>query len=315
MKLYIDSLMEKFKVTTAKKEKFIILTSIPPGLLTNAQIEKKFQCSSHMVKKAMELIEVYGPGSSPPPKIGKKISPELSDLITKFYLDPLNTRVLPGKYTTINIYDQVLKKSVPTAKQLILVTLNEFYAMFLEKYPNFKVSVSKFCSLKPKQCVWSVRKGIHRQCCCLLHENFYMRLRACKNNEQVHEIMKRVLCTEEDKCAFSECSNCPNWEEFKKIFSNDAFFNNDEISFYKWESQDRTSINLITESRDQFEENIQKDFIKISEHSYINSKQYEFLQNLKERLKYEPNSVTCTVDFAQNYAFIHQDAVMVWTEI
>jgi hypothetical protein len=311
MKLYIESLVQKYKVATEKNEKYIILTSIPLGLLTNAQIEKKFQCSNHMVKKALLLIDKFGPCSAPPPRIGKKISDELSDLIKNFYLDPINTRVLPGKYSTINIYDQVLKKSVPTAKQLILVTLNEFYAMFCKNFPNATLSVSKFCSMKPKQCVWSVMKGIHRQCCCSIHENFYLRLKACKNNEQVHEIMKRVFCTEEDKCAFSNCNNCPNWDEFKKIYSNDAYFNNNEISFYKWETTDRTAINLITESREEFEENIQNDFIKIAEHAFINSKQYEFFQNLKERTKFEPNSVICTVDYAQNYSFIVQDEAQV----
>ena len=55
---------------------------------------------------------------------------------------------MPGKKDCVSV-----GKNQYRQKRLILCNLKEFYVAFKEKYPDVKISLSKFCSLRPKWCI------------------------------------------------------------------------------------------------------------------------------------------------------------------
>ena len=61
-------------------------------------------------------------------------------------------------------------------KRLLIQNLNEFYAIFKERYPKIKIVVSKFSEFRPKQCVTVGAQGTHSVCVCTIHQNVKLML-------------------------------------------------------------------------------------------------------------------------------------------
>ena len=57
------------------------------------------------------------------------------------YVDDEFIHQMPGKKEHVSI-----AKGVHTQKRLVLCNLREMYAAFKEKYPNFTLRFSKFCT-------------------------------------------------------------------------------------------------------------------------------------------------------------------------
>ena len=62
-------------------------------------------------------------------------------------------------------------EKIKLSKRLILCNLMEAYRSFKEKFPNMKVSFSKFAELKPKYCILAGQNGTHTVCVCTTHQN------------------------------------------------------------------------------------------------------------------------------------------------
>ena len=110
----------------------------------------------------------------PPRKTGRLLSQETQTAVHQFYQDDMYSRCLPGKK------DYVSVNGVHMQKQLILCNLNELYVEFKSNYPNLKVGFSKFCTLKPKWCVYAGASGIHSVCVCTHHQNSILLVNAIK---------------------------------------------------------------------------------------------------------------------------------------
>ena len=48
------------------------------------------------------------------------------------------------------------------------------HAAFHIKFPDDKISFSKFCSLQPKWCVCAGSSGTHSVCVCTIHQNIIL---------------------------------------------------------------------------------------------------------------------------------------------
>ena len=53
----------------------------------------------------------------------------------------------------------------------LLLNLHELYVAFKAKYPNNKIGFSKFCELRPAQCLPVTAAGMHNVCVCRSHQN------------------------------------------------------------------------------------------------------------------------------------------------
>ncbi|KAJ8676821.1 hypothetical protein QAD02_012608 [Eretmocerus hayati] len=65
-------------------------------------------------------------------------------------------------------------------KKLMLRIITELYEKFKEEHPEDKVSISKFFTLRPKQCEVAGSSGIHEVCVGTTHENVKLMLEGCK---------------------------------------------------------------------------------------------------------------------------------------
>jgi hypothetical protein len=64
---------------------------------------------------------------------------------------------------------------VQKQKRMVLCNLKEAHRKYLEENintPENKVGFSKFCSLRPEECIFAEPKGTHSVCVCFVHQNF-----------------------------------------------------------------------------------------------------------------------------------------------
>ena len=106
--------------------------------------------------------------SYPNKRKGRKLDQGVVDKDVEFHLSEENSRIMPGKK---DVSLRIDGKREHYQKQLLLCNLNELYRLFLEKFPEFSVSFSKFASLRPKQCILVGSSGTHSVCVCTIHQN------------------------------------------------------------------------------------------------------------------------------------------------
>ena len=91
---------------------------------------------------------------------------ETIDLVESFYQNDEYSREMPGAKQFVSVGYKIHKQ-----KRLLLCNLSELYAVFKEKYPDLKIGLSKFCSLRPKWCKNIGSSGSHTVCVCTIHQN------------------------------------------------------------------------------------------------------------------------------------------------
>ena len=72
---------------------------------------------------------------------------------------------MPGQKDTISV--KIDGRSVIFQKLLIMRNLKEMYSKFCDENPEMKISLNKFCSLRPRH----LAGGTHIFCVCPIHEN------------------------------------------------------------------------------------------------------------------------------------------------
>lgn len=77
---------------------------------------------------------------------------------------------MPGMKDVFIVKDELGNRQ-ELRKRLLLGTLRELYASFKERHPELKVGFSKFCVLKPRECVYVRSCGTHTVCVCTCHQN------------------------------------------------------------------------------------------------------------------------------------------------
>ena len=86
-----------------------------------------------------------------------------------FYNDDEFAKPLPGKKDYISVRVNGEKNQIQ--KRLLLGNLAELYEVFKTQHPDVKVSLAKFCTLRPKSCKPVGSPGGHNVCVCQKHQN------------------------------------------------------------------------------------------------------------------------------------------------
>lgn len=311
----ITRLKEKFFSTTDKSLKMQILTTLPESW-TLKQIESEFKVTNFIARKAKKLMKDKGIMSAPDLKPGKALSPETANLVKNFYECDEISRQMPGKKDFVSI--KVDGKAVHVQKFLILNTLRESYVLFKEHYPDKKIGFSKFCELRPKNCVLAGSAGTHSVCVCAIHQNAKLMMAQCKLPELINrdkpiktykDLLSLMICEiPTDNCYFRQCNNCPDTNNLKSLFE-DSFEQNsiDTVTYKQWMQIDnKTTLEAITKQTEDFLNCLFDSLPKLLKHSFIASQQSAYLRYMKENLVENQCIVLC--DFAENYSFILQDA-------
>ena len=115
------------------------------------------------------MAEDKGILGEPNPDRGKSLSKEVENRVHSFYRSKEVSRMMPGKKDTVNVIKDGVK--VKEQKHLILCNLWEAFNLFKENNPDVNIGFSKFCKLRPKECVLVGSSGTHSVCVCTTHEN------------------------------------------------------------------------------------------------------------------------------------------------
>lgn len=303
--LLMDELVEKFnKPDTSYSMKLQILTLTKSSL---ARTAKRFKTTEHMVRVARKIKENTGILSTPGIKTGSKtISEDSKQAVINFFERDDISRIMPGKKDCISVRDdQGVKQAVQ--KRLILANLREVYSTYKSEAQN-PVGFSTFAQLRPPWCVLAGSAGTHSICVCVKHQNPKLMLTVLDPKVTIDEIMAKTVCDmENEACMMRKCSDCrPNLEQLTD-FVDEKLGDVEEIEYQQWINTDRSNLIVIKEGKDEFAKKFVSSIEALTGHHFVAKAQNQYLKQLKEHM----GTDECIVlgDFAENYAFIIQDAV------
>lgn len=312
----IDGLKKKFaELPSNDPDKITILTVLPSNW-TIRKIASEFNTTEYAVKKAKKLKGLYGSFSKPAPKIGTSLPQSTIDKIVQFYENDENSRVLPGVKNKKSVL--IGERKILKAKRLLLLSLKDSHTKFGEENPDIAVGFSKFCQLRPLNCVLPGASGTHTVCVCVNHENSKLMLDAIKLPQltaksefplkDYKDCLDLTMCRHKSKnCYLTDCEACPSHSLLRDHLSKHLKESGvNEITFSAWHSTDRATLKTSTLTVDDYLELLINKLDILKPHHYINKQQTSYFEELKKNLRNGEFLVIC--DFSENYAFIIQNA-------
>lgn len=233
-------------------DKVQILTTIP-NEWSIAEICRKFPVSRRLVLNAKKLCKDSGYASKPAKKIGKPISDSTIQKAKDFYLSDHASRMMPGVKDCVSVVQNDVKMKVQ--KRLLLFNLVDLYDQFKEEFPELKIGLSKFCEIKPRECILAGHSGTHNVCVCETHQNMNLKIygikRQLKNHgfdfkETAQDFIKKSVCENSfPDCFLTNCKNCPGIQcvikELEDLLTDQKIT---KITFSQWQNTDRYLILL-----------------------------------------------------------------------
>ncbi|KAK3911351.1 Protein piccolo [Frankliniella fusca] len=307
----MDSLMADIKAklpTANRKEKYQLLTLVPLSIPL-PQAQESLGVSRFLLTRAREIKEQHGILATPQFSRSSTILDVTKELVVQFYLEEENSKVLPGIRDCVSV-----SKNVYEQKRLLLFTLGELYALFLQKFPDLKIGRSIFFSLRPKWCVFPRSTGTHIVCVCQIHEDFKLVLNALKIKDHYRELISSLVCdTNSRSCMLRLCDQCPSNSdilvriqklvaesmEFTSDLEEDAFYE-EEVIYHQWRSTDRSELVDLVCPRSELLNIVVRQLIHLIPHDYVAQKQGQYVREFKEDMP--PTNMKILMDFAMNFS-------------
>ncbi|KYM99353.1 hypothetical protein ALC62_01883 [Cyphomyrmex costatus] len=270
-----------------------------------------------MIQVAKTTATENGILEGPNPKSHPALQENVANAIVTFYQSDEFSRVMPGQKDYVSVKVDGTRHHIQ--KRLVLNNLKELYNEFKERNPELLCSFSKFAALRPKQCILAGASGTHSVCVCCIHENVkllidgvnFKRLTAdfLEPIKTYHECLNKIICNPPSTdCYMGTCPACPGTndliQQLQTIFDGNYI---DTITYKQWTHVDRTTLQTVVSTVDEFLQVLADGLNKLLRHSYIVKKQNEFLNSKKENLK--SNECIAIVDFSENYSFVVQNAI------
>lgn len=315
---YFDEFMNQIKLKIEKSKSYcekIQILSVLPSSISRQDICKYFKVSQYLFNKFKEFQVEQGVLEIPKKKRGSKTLLEaMEKKVLDFYNDDEISKMLPGEQDCLNIDGEKVQK------RLLMAPLHECYAEFKNRHqnePNFKIGISKFCSLKPKNLILYGSSGVRAQSVCQKHENFKLlttvnRMPDVLNNYKTC-IQKFICEIPSFKCFLLECENCPKQESIQVILRSFLENNQSELIEYKqWVYiNKRCTMKIISENKSNFLTTFSNQLEGLITHDFVAKEQSSFLKNLRNNLK--TGDYLVLMDFAENYACNVQNFVQAYS--
>lgn len=287
------------------------LLTLAPKTWSVNQTKSFFKCSWAFAKKAMKLRDTQGILSTPTLRVStKKLDEDVINTIKDFFKSSQISRMMPGVNDTVVVRENGTKSK--KQKHLMLMNLNEAYALFKTDYPQLKVGSSAFCDNRPPECQLLGSKGSHVVCVCIHHQNVKLMHQSFQklNPESNHkDQMKLLMCAEpNEKCHMLECDSCPPLEDCVEKFI--AFFDQngvENIEYKSWLHTDRTTLSMSNDSVEDFCSKYASKLNDLLKHDFISKKQSNYYENAKKNLK--DDEVIVHLDFSENFSHLSQESV------
>lgn len=237
----VSQLKHKFATTLDKHTKVQIL-SILPTTWSARRISKEFHTSRHMAVLTKKLVAEKGILCEPNKRAATNhITEEVKNRVVKFYLTDNISQPCAGKrdFVTINENNEKVRKQ----RRLVLMNLEEAYALFKQQNIGQKIGFSTFAALRPKECLLALNNcGTHTVCVCQYHQNVKLIFEPMKKifeMENFRDLFALMLCNEPtDNCRLKECDQCPGIEEMEQYLAGVIEKNEiDDVSYKQWITQ------------------------------------------------------------------------------
>ncbi|XP_015127114.1 uncharacterized protein LOC107048461 [Diachasma alloeum] len=313
----IDRLKAKYHSgNTTKAQKIQILTILPSEWSTT-KVARIMGATTYMVKKAKNISRTKGILSMPDAKLGRPIPDETLTAVEQFYNDDRVSSNMPGMKDYVSSRNSANER-IHIQKRLILSNLRELYEFFREDQPSVVIGFSAFASLRPKYCVLAGGSGTHTVCVCPIHQNVklmmiganFKRLTASSAHPLEHysECLKLMTCRNPSpQCNLGECTNCPGsavlHDTLKSTMEVEEI---DNVVYKNWISVPRANLETLTKTTTEFIDDFCEKMERLLPHAFIAKEQSSYLKEKRESLQNDEFLVIC--DFAENYAFVVQDA-------
>ena len=302
----------KEKIQVSSKRSSISLLTLASSSWSIEKTKKAFEVINYMVKQARKLKFGSGMLAELPTNPGRSISDNTIEIVQKYYENDEISRMLPGEKDFVSM--KAGNVHVHKQKRLIFMHLNELYSVFKKDHPDITVGISKFCELRPNNCITVGSRDSHSVCVCKIHQNVKLMISALPLTDKLthHDLLEVLVCNTESKsCMLHRCDNCPGISALQLFIESkleETMLEKDEcVKFKQWTSTDRVTINEEIKPLSDCLEILVEDIVKLSVHHYIARNQSNYIKHLKETIK--PNEAIITLHFAENYSFVIQYAI------
>ena len=222
---------------------------------------------------------------------------------------------MPGKKDFVSIKHG--DRRVHVQKRLILNNLKEVYQQFKGKHPLEKIGFSKFAELRPKHCVLAGASGTHAVCVCTIHQNIKLMMIGGKIPEisaedevplkEYSHCLAKIICNPpQPDCYFQACNSCPGLSGLKEhlyeLIDDNMI---DYVQYKQWVSTDRSMLETISKTADEFVELFCEQLKLLLTHSFVAKQQSLFQMEVKSYL--QAGVFQVIADFSENYSFVLQD--------
>lgn len=310
--ILVTDLQDKIKESNRSLQKTLL--TILPVEMTHKDVAKSFNVSERLVRQSRQLRSDEGIFAVPRQKVGKTLEKSVVDHVVNFYLDDVgeHSRIMPGMRDRVRI-----GKNEYAQKRLMLCNLRELYAQFKTEYPEDKVGFSKFCEMRPKQCILPGASGTHTICVCLIHQNFKLLLKACGLECSCTDFISKIVCNVESKnCMFGICEKCRRDTTFSGVLAKLLFPDDqddedgeaeDEYEYQEWLATDRATLVTKRAARSELIDLVESKLNLLLPHDFIAKQQSNYLKLRKRDLK--AHEAIVQLDFSENYKYVVQDDI------
>ena len=181
---------------------------------------REFGASEHKARKSKDSVDKSRVLILLEAKRGQKSAEKTENLISNFYTNDDNSRLMPGKKAFISVKKLDGTHEHPQ-KRLIMFNLSELHAKFTTQDEKVKITFSKFALLRLKQSVLPGASGTHNACICVYHQNVNLMLSAIDikhlneeadiQSSDYHDCLKEIMCSEPiNACHFDKYEFCPD---------------------------------------------------------------------------------------------------------
>lgn len=310
----LTGLKNKFSTLNMNDPLRLQILTIAPTEWSVRKLASEFHCSRRMAENAKKLQSSKGVLPHTTAKAGKKLPQDVVNKVENFYNNDFNSRQMSGIKDVISV--KYNGERTLMQKRLLMSDLKSLHTKYKEDNPDHKVSFTKFCQLRPRYCILAGASGSHTVCVCTIHQNCKLMLEAIRDFTETSDVpivtyqdcLQLMTCGSPSvSCSLGECENCSSTSHLSlKLL--ECLQNNfiDNVLFSSWTGTDRSTLQNTICSSEDFVKILCDKLVMLKPHSYIAKKQSQYFDECKNNL--ESGEILVTVDFAENYKYVVQDA-------
>ena len=204
--------------------------------------------------------------------------------VARFLKEPEHSTPLPGKKDVTQIGHQ---------KYGLNETLANLHLKYKAKYPESKISLAKFCKLRPTY-IKTIRWTEKRQCLCCVHQNASLKLKAININTSVGSFLQTHTSEQITELLEDLPDENIRYREWQK---EDIVYNENIIKKLKLKQVDLP--------KEEFCEIFSDEFLEVRNHVDRMYNQFDQVKLLKNKLSV--NECTMQIDYSENYSCSQQD--------